>query len=119
MPNKIIFFIIVCSVCGLFSCSHRIAGNLNICAYYRSNDGERIKVCYYTLEDESLSFVKIYSFNGNTLTLPRLLSASGERYGDDGRFVWWAKGTNAFFEFIDENGSWQRKNYVEMCAAQR
>lgn len=74
---------------------------------YQTENGQLITATYYSLSDGSLSFVKVKLPDGRERTLPRVLSASGERYTDDSDLVWWTKGDRAFAETRGENGQWQ------------
>jgi membrane-bound inhibitor of C-type lysozyme len=76
---------------------------------YQCENGKQIVARYYSLADGSLDFVKITVPEGKEYTLPRVLSASGVRYTDDLKIVWWTKGESAFLEARGENGKWQVK----------
>jgi len=64
---------------------------------YQCNDGSKIKVTYYNLSDNSLSFVKL-TLDSEAYTLPRVVSASGVRYSDLHRIEWWTKGDTALLD---------------------
>ncbi len=68
---------------------------------------ERITARYYSLSDDSLSFVKVTMPDGKIYTLPNVVSASGARYSDDRELVWWTKGDTAFAEKRGEDGQWK------------
>lgn len=76
---------------------------------YTCENGEQIVARYYSLSDDSLDFVKVTMPDGQELTLPNAVSASGARYTDDREWVWWTKGESAFAETRDESGEWQVK----------
>jgi len=76
---------------------------------YRCEGGEQIVAKYYSLSDKSLHFVKVTMPDGQELTLPNAMSASGARYTDDRLWVWWTKGESGFAETRDANGEWQVK----------
>ena len=73
---------------------------------YRCDNGDRVVARYYGLSDGSLNFVRL-SFPDEEYTLPQLLSASGARYSDEARLVWWVKGEEARVESRDEEGEWR------------
>ena len=68
-----------------------------------------IEARYYSLTDDSLSFVKLRLPDGRSFTLPQTVSASGVRYTDELELVWWTKGDEAFAEMRDDSGAWQVK----------
>jgi membrane-bound inhibitor of C-type lysozyme len=74
---------------------------------YRCDKGVHIVARYYSLSDDSLSFVKVFMPAGMEYTLPNALSASGARYTDDREKVWWTKGASAFVQTRDRNGEWR------------
>lgn len=76
---------------------------------YQCSKQERIVARYFSLSDDSLSFVKVSMPDGREHTLPNALSASGARYTDDRTVVWWTKGNTAFAQERDQNGEWQTK----------
>lgn len=61
---------------------------------YQCNDGTKIKVAYYNLSDNSLSFAK-FTLDGEAYTLPAVVSASGSRYTDLNKIEWFEKGGTA------------------------
>jgi len=63
---------------------------------YECNQKEKVIARYYTLSDDSLSFVKL-SFKNHSYTLPQIVSASGARYSDLHEVEWWSKGDQATF----------------------
>lgn len=74
---------------------------------YDAGEGRRITARYYSLSDNSLSFVKLELPDGSAITLPNLASGSGARYSDDLNLVWWTKGDGAFAEKRDDSGQWK------------
>jgi len=74
---------------------------------YQCENGDRIVARYYSLSDESLRFVKVTMPGGKVHTLPRAVSASGARYTDDFKVVWWTKGDSALVQIRDQDGKWQ------------
>jgi membrane-bound inhibitor of C-type lysozyme len=62
---------------------------------------------YFSLSDNSLHFVKLTLPDGQEVTLPNVLSASGARYTSDTDLTWWTKGDVAFAEQRGLEGQWQ------------
>lgn len=73
---------------------------------YRCEDGTQIVAYYMNLSDESLPFVRLVFPDGQVWTLPQMPSASGARFTDDRRAIWWEKGGKAFLQVRDSNGDW-------------
>ncbi len=67
----------------------------------------RLTADYYVLSDKTLHFVQLNLPDGELVTLPNALSASGVRYTDEREFVWWVKGREGFLEKRGEDGEWQ------------
>ena len=62
-------------------------------ANYKCNNGQFATATHYRLSDGSLEFIKVKYKNEN-YTLPRLLSANGDRYGEpmmlmNKKIEWW------------------------------
>lgn len=93
------------AACSVFQAGPAVKGGQPVC--YQCQDDALIEVRYFSLDDNSLHFVKMTLPDGSTSTLPQVLSASGARYTDDGLIAWWAKGDGGFVEMRDENGLWQ------------
>ncbi|HEH9438807.1 TPA: MliC family protein [Aeromonas sobria] len=74
---------------------------------YQCEQGKKVQVRYFSLSDESLSFIKLSLPDGKDYTLPQAISASGTRYTDEHEAVWWNKGSEGFVEMRDKNGEWQ------------
>ena len=74
---------------------------------YRCANGCRIVARYYSLSDNSLSFVRLTLPGGKEYTLPNVVSGSGARYTDDRELVWWIKGDSAFVQTRAANGEWE------------
>jgi membrane-bound inhibitor of C-type lysozyme len=85
----------------------RLGVELDLAAVYRTESGETVRADYYALSDGSLHFVKLVLPSGEALTLPAALSASGVRYTDDGRYLWWTKGDGAFLQRRADTGEWE------------
>lgn len=77
---------------------------------YQNKDGAQITARYFSLSDGSLDFVKLTMPDGMEYTLPRAVSASGERYTDGLKLVWWIKGKTALVQEPDDNGGWKIKH---------
>ena len=73
---------------------------------YRCEGGQTIKATYYSLNDRSLSFVRLQLPDGRRLTLPEVMSASGARFSSDQDVIWWIKGNSGFVQQRDEKGKW-------------
>lgn len=73
---------------------------------YRCEGGQIIKATYYSLNDHSLSFVRIQLPDGRRLTLPEVMSASGARFSSDQDVIWWIKGNSGFVQQRDAKGQW-------------
>lgn len=109
IPTKLfhLFIALVCVTgCGFFG-NQSLSVSTGKRVVYQSENGQLITATYYSLSDGSLSFVKVKLPDGRERTLPRVLSASGERYTDDRDLVWWTKGDRAFAETRGETGQWQ------------
>ena len=77
---------------------------------YLCENGDQIMARYYSLSDDSLNFVKVSMPDSMEYTLPRVGSASGARYTDDLRLVWWTKGDIAFAQIPIRGGEWRIKH---------
>ena len=73
---------------------------------YRCEGGQIIRATYYSLNDHSLSFVRLKLPDGRRLTLPEVMSASGARFSSDQDVIWWIKGNSGFVQQRDEKGKW-------------
>ena len=82
-------------------------------AAYICSGEERIMARYYVLSDKTLHFVSLDLPDGDMVTLPNAVSASGSRYTDEREYVWWVKGREGFLEQRGEDGDWQP--YLENC----
>ena len=74
---------------------------------YQCEQSKKVQVRYFSLSDESLSFIKLSLPDGKDYTLPQAISASGARYTDEHEAVWWNKGDEGFVELRDQDGEWQ------------
>ncbi|MBU6260716.1 MAG: MliC family protein [Burkholderiales bacterium] len=103
---------------GLCGCAGSISATVTSRVDYRTRGGASIEARYYALNDGSLHFVKIRLPDGTEATLPNVLSASGAKYSDDRRYVWWTRGNGAFLEVRNDDGSW-RMLYPDCEAVRR
>lgn len=76
-------------------------------AHYRCRGGGEVRASYYSLNDDSLAFVRLILPGGSRQTLPNIVSGSGARYSDDASMVWWVKGDGAFAQTRGSDGSWE------------
>ncbi|MEB3321827.1 MAG: MliC family protein [Synechococcaceae cyanobacterium] len=74
---------------------------------YRCAEGRQLVVRYGGLSDGSLGFARLQPPGDPSITLPRLVSASGARYSDEQRWQWWSKGKEGFLERREERGQWR------------
>ena len=74
--------------------------------HYRCGGGQTIEATYYTLDDRSLHFVRLLLPGGRRLTLPQVMSASGERFSADQDVTWWVKGNSGFVQQRNQRGDW-------------
>ena len=121
LPVLLLFLFLASAPAGA-TCSGDCKGDAASCGLtvkggepvvYSCGTEETITARYYSLSDDSLSFVKVTMPDGKVYTLPAVLSASGVRYTDDFELVWWTKGDTAFAEKRQENGEW--KTLYEEC----
>jgi membrane-bound inhibitor of C-type lysozyme len=83
---------------------------------YVCETGDRVTARYYSLSDRSLDFVKVTLPDKTEYTLPQVMSASGVKYSDDFKLVWWTKGETAFMQARDDKGEWKLK--FQECKAE-
>ena len=84
---------------------------------YRCGGGETVDATYYELNDRSLAFVRLLLPGGRRLTLPQVMSASGERFSSDQDVTWWVKGNSGFVQQRDGQGDWTVT--LDSCVLQR
>lgn len=117
MRNKFRFIFPVAAALTLFGCMEPVSDidndRLKLLGgepvVYLCDNGDQIVTRYYSLSDDTLNFVKLTLPDGKKHTLPHTFSASGSRYTDGYRVVWWAKGDSGFTEVLDQNGEWKIK----------
>lgn len=61
---------------------------------------------HYSLSDNSLDLVKL-TYDGESYTLPRVVSADGARYTKDMDIVWWESGDTAMLQTRNSQGDWE------------
>ncbi|PIE53553.1 hypothetical protein CSA37_00920 [Candidatus Fermentibacteria bacterium] len=66
---------------------------------------ERATVTYYSLSDNSLNFIRLV-IDGETHTLPQVVSADGTKYTEDLDIIWWEKGDSAFVQTRNDDWDW-------------
>lgn len=81
---------------------------------YECEQKEKIIARYYTLSDDSLSFVKL-RYKNHSYTLPQIVSASGARYSDLHEVEWWSKGNQATFTTLHQ----EAKNNTITCVEKK
>lgn len=110
MRSSIHLIAFAATVIGAFSCSaqgmaaplvERVSQQR-----YRCGGGETIEATSYALDDGSLRFVRLVLPGGRRLTLPQVMSASGERFSSDQDVTWWVKGSSGFVQERNRQGDW-------------
>ena len=71
---------------------------------YECDSKTQVIAHYYQLSDSSLSFVKIaFGAKGSRIkrvfTLPQVIAASGVKYSDEMKLIWWVKGDSGTLYF--------------------
>lgn len=79
-----------------------ITGNSEI---YQCEGDSEVVVQYYSLSDNSLSFIKLNLPGEAEITLPRTLSASGEQYSN-GAITWWVKSETGAVQVRGQDSGW-------------
>lgn len=105
--RSIFFVFVLLSAPFLFSCKSNssLRADLISEANYRAEDGSVVDAKFYSLSDKSLYFAKLH-VNGESLTLIRAVSASGERYvSASGRAEFLVKEGDASVEYAGLDGS--------------
>jgi len=74
---------------------------------YLCSDGSKIDARFYTLTDNSLSFVKVKIVDGKEYTLPQVIAASGARYSDEYSLQFWIKGNSMTLYKMNEEREWE------------
>jgi len=105
-------FGIVCllGMCGCVT-NEQLGVNLGKPTYWRNQKGERFVARYGSLSDGSLNFVKVTMPNGQKVTLPQVVSASGARYTDEMEFVWWEHQGTVYVDVKRDDGKWDENHW--------
>ena len=74
---------------------------------YLCSDRSKIDARFYTLTDNSLSFVKVKIVDGKEYTLPQVIAASGARYSDEYSLQFWIKGNAMTLYKMNEEREWE------------
>jgi len=90
----------------------RLGVNLDQPTYWQGPKGERFVARYGSLSDDSLSFVKVTMPDGRQWTLPRAVSASGERYTDEREVVWWLHQGKVRVDVRRDDGEWEEARWT-------
>jgi membrane-bound inhibitor of C-type lysozyme len=90
----------------------RLSVNLDQPTYWQGPKGERFVARYGSLSDDSLSFVKVTMPDGRRWTLPRAVSASGERYTDEREVVWWLHQGKVRVDVRRDDGEWEEARWT-------
>jgi membrane-bound inhibitor of C-type lysozyme len=98
-------------VCGCAT-NQRLDAKIDKPTYWRSQAGERFVARYGSLSDDSLHFVKVTMPDGRHLTLPRAVSASGERYTDERELVWWEHHGTVRVDVRRDDGRWEEERWT-------
>ncbi len=80
-------------------------------SHWLAEDGSRWTARYGSLSDDSLFFVKVTAPDGRELTLPQLPSASGARYSDEHRMVWWEHQGEVSVDIRNKDGEWEPNRF--------
>jgi membrane-bound inhibitor of C-type lysozyme len=75
---------------------------------YECDGGQMVAAIYYSLSDNSLSFVRL-KMGDQTKTLPQVESGSGARYTDLQQVEWWIKGEAATLSMDVNNANAPKK----------
>jgi membrane-bound inhibitor of C-type lysozyme len=79
---------------------------------YHGPDGKRFVARYGGLSDGSLAFVTVTMPDGQALTLPAGLSASGVRYTDGREYVWWEHQGTVRVDIRRDDGTWDEAHWI-------
>ena len=118
MPRRttVIFVIgiLAVSVCSCCTNLHTVlTADIGPPVYYTNDNGDLFVARYGSLSDGTLDFVKVKMPDGQEYTLPQVLSASGVRYTDERKLVWWTHQGTVRVDVRDADGKWKTK-YSEL-----
>lgn len=72
---------------------------------YQCERGVQVSTKYYSLSDDSLSFIKLTLPNEPEITLAQAISASGSRYSNES-LEWYVKGNKGFVQVRNNKQKW-------------
>ena len=75
--------------------------------HYKDKNGASFRASYGHLSDRSLHFVKVTMPDGGQYTLPQLVSASGARYTNERKVIWWEHQGTVRVEIRNADGDWE------------
>lgn len=110
MRNVLAGILCCLAACGCIT-GERLGVNLDEPLFWHNQNGERFVARYGSLSDNSLAFVKITLPDGEEVTLPRALSASGARYTDGRQFVWWEHQGTVRIDIRRDDGTWDENHW--------
>lgn len=100
--------ILALSLSSCFTNQHTVlTAEIGAPVYYRSEKGDVFAARYGSLSDGTLHFVKVKMPDGQQYTLPQIVSASGVRYTDERKLVWWTHQGTVRVDVRDEGGKWK------------
>jgi membrane-bound inhibitor of C-type lysozyme len=112
MKRKIVIAIaVVVLIMTFVGCSTNAKAKLSVEldqeVEYQCSDGSKVNARFYTLTDNSLSFVKIKITKEKEYTLPQVIAASGVRYSDEYSIQIWTKGNEMTLYKMNEDREWE------------
>lgn len=100
--------ILAVSLCSCATSQHTVlTAEIGAPVYYRSEKGDVFVARYGSLSDGTLHFVKVKMPDGQQYTLPQIVSASGVRYTDERKLVWWTHQGTVRVDVRNEEGKWK------------
>ena len=102
-----IIILLICSSCNGKNKEDKLKIIVGKEYKYRFNDDSIVQARFYSLSDNSLSFVKVRMEDGKEYTLPQLISGSGVRYSTERDIEFWVKGDGVIISRMNENGEWK------------
>ena len=103
---KIILLVIIFTSCRTIV-KEKLNVELTQEVEYLCLDGNKIDARFYTLTDNSLSFVKVKIVDGKEYTLPQVIAASGARYSDEYSLQFWIRGNSMTLYKMNEEREWE------------
>ena len=106
---KTTFCIFSLALCGIASAAEAKLSLKQVAKRnYECDGGQMVRAIYYSLSDNSLSFVRL-KMGDQTKTLPQVESGSGARYTDLQQVEWWIKGEAATLSMDVNNANAPKK----------